>query len=1128
MAKKIIWDNSVRVLACLILWAIFLFPAIVRADSHRLIVELEDAPLARWGSQNPGVMSKGRLNFQQAETRSYLSAINARQDKVLTSMRTAVSGVRMATFRDEENRMREHRYSVLFNGFTIETNGEDINTVRERLKKVPGVKAVHPVKSYSPSMYKSLDLINAPALWQDPVIGGRLKAGKGIRVASMDTGVHRDAPMFDPAGFSYPADYPDGGLGLKANNNGKIIASRVYYRPGDPPAAGDLDPWPGSEGGSHGVHTAGTAVGNVVQADFFGSTFEISGVAPAAWVMSYKVFYQSMEGLSTFETPEGIAALEDMVRDGADVVNCSWGEGPFSTGGEYDPMDTALLNAWRAGLFVVMAAGNSGPYKGTTDYPSEEYISVAASTTGGSIVVGTIAIAGPLPVPEEDLKLEAGISDYGNVPSLGSRSRYFFKTAASVAPDNVTACEPFEGKPFEGLATVVKRGGCNFDDKVLNAHRAGADFVVIYNNNGENIFNLSCYMENCDEIGTFAVFTGESHGKTLESWYDRHKENSELVFDFTPYQLGNSPDEVAKFSSRGPGVGYTLKPDIMAPGVNILSQGYGPLAEGEERHLSFGQISGTSMAAPHIAGAAALLKQRYPLWSNGDIKSALMSTAKFMDIYTHDGKPAQPLDMGAGRVNLAKAVDPGVILTPPSLGFGIVEKTGEKTRSLSLRSILPEEKTYHVSTIYTGDGFDAVRPLDGFHVEPLSVTLPAFGTAAINVRFDGQGAAGDHQGYVLLESDTHRVHFPVWARVQEARGSGKKILLLDMDGSSFDENLEDYRRYYINALNSLEKTYDVLDVNPDAEGLQLPEAAVLAAYEAVLLFSGDSREETLVRGDLDRLMEYVNGGGLVIAMGQNMFSSVLSASSSFYTRFQVEVISDSLTEGHLPELPVIASEDVPPAFRGIFLDLREGGDGAANQRNMDAFSEGIVRYPGRTAAGNGYLVQVAKDLLTLEKPALIHPGIMVASSMGLEGINNDTGAMSREFFLRGIFSWALDQSDITIRDISGDYENHMEMSRFDLAYSSDTEGVEPVSVRWDMGDGKEYQGPYGSPMIGYVYEKCGPYTLRAEVVDSLGNHTIGSLDVNITRCLDKEEKPAPGSSSGSSSGCFIRELVAGF
>lgn len=1128
MQGKMEMKNCLRILVVLMLCVCFLFPSIVWAESKRLIVELEDAPLARWGSQNPGLMSKGRLNFEQAETRNYLSAIEARQDKVLSSMRRTVSGLRMATFRDEENRMREHRYSVLFNGFTVESNGEDADSLMERLKKVPGVKAVYPVRTYELSMYKSLDLINAPALWEDPLIGGRLKAGKGIRVASMDTGVHRDAPMFDPTGFSYPADYPDGGLGLKANNNGKIIASRVYYRPGDPPAAGDMDPWPGPEGDSHGVHTAGTAVGNPVQADVLGDSFKISGVAPGAWVMSYKVFYQSMEGLSTFENPEGIAALEDMVKDGADVVNCSWGDGPFSTGGDYDPLDTALLNAWRAGLFVVMSAGNSGPYKGTTDHPSEEYISVAASTTGGSIAGGSLSIAGPSPVPEEYLKLEAGISDYGNVPSLGSSSRYFFKTAASVAPDNVNACEPFEGRPFEGLATVVKRGGCNFDDKVLNAYRAGADFVVIYNNKGDDIFDLSCYMEDCDEIAAFAVFTGESHGKSLERWYDLHNEQSELIFNFTPFQLGNSPDEVADFSSRGPGVGYTLKPDIMAPGVNILSQGYGPLAAGEEKHLGFGQNSGTSMAAPHIAGAAAVLKQRHPLWSNKDIKSSLMSTAKFMDIYTHDGNPAQPLDMGAGRVDLTKALDPGVILDPPSLGFGIVENKGEKTLSLSLRSILPEEKTYHVSTIYTGDGFDAIRPLDDFHVEPLSVTLPAFGRASINVRFKGQGYVGDHQGYVLLESDTHRVHFPVWARVQEARGSGKKVLLLDMDGSSFDENFEDYRGYYINALNALEKTYDVLDINPDSENMQLPEAAILAAYEAVMLFSGDNNKETLVGGDLDRLMEYVNDGGFVISMGQNMFSSVLNDSSSLYSRFKVTVISESITEGNLPDLPVIASENVPPAFRGIFLDLKDGGDGAANQRNMDEFSEGILRYPGRTSAGNGYLMQVSKDMLTLEKPAVIHPGILVASALGLEGINNDTGAMSREIFLRGIFNWAFDTRDITIKDISADYENHMEMSRFEVEYSSDTEGVEPVSFRWDMGDESDFQGPYESPMIGFVYEKCGPYTLRAEVVNSFGNHTIGSLDVNITRCLDKEEQPVPKPSSGSSSGCFIRELVSGF
>ena len=207
----------------------------------------------------------------------------------------------------------------------------------------------------------------------------------------MDGGVHKDAPMMDGTGYEYPAGYAPNGLGLTANNNGKIIASRVYFRSWDPPAPGDENPWPGENGTSHGIHTASTAAGGCVDnVEYIGfSVGSMCGVAPKAYVMSYRVFYASVNGNESFYTAEGIAALEDIVKDGADVVQNSWGEGPITEGGEFDPIDQALINAVKAGVFVSMSAGNSGPGKGTGDHPSDDYINVAASTTSGTLAAGT-------------------------------------------------------------------------------------------------------------------------------------------------------------------------------------------------------------------------------------------------------------------------------------------------------------------------------------------------------------------------------------------------------------------------------------------------------------------------------------------------------------------------------------------------------------------------------------------------------------------------------------------------------------------------------------------------------------------------------------------------------------------
>ena len=137
-----------------------------------------------------------------------------------------------------------------------------------------------------------------------------------------------------------------------------------------------------------------------MQASFAGAPpVTISGVAPKAYVMSYRVFYDSITHDGSFYNTEGIKALEDIVIDGADVLNNSWGGGPGSIGGEFDALDTALINAVDAGIFVSMSNGNAGPDKGTGDHPSADYINVAASSTSGTYASGKFNVTAPEPVP---------------------------------------------------------------------------------------------------------------------------------------------------------------------------------------------------------------------------------------------------------------------------------------------------------------------------------------------------------------------------------------------------------------------------------------------------------------------------------------------------------------------------------------------------------------------------------------------------------------------------------------------------------------------------------------------------------------------------------------------------------
>ena len=168
--------------------------------------------------------------------------------------------------------------------------------------------------------------------------------------------------------------------------------------------------------------------------------------------------------------------------------------------------------------------------------------------------------------------------------------------------------------------------------------KAGATMFIVYNTaaGGDSLISMGPGAVG-DQVTIPGVFIGNTSGVGLHQWNAANPGTATLQLSTIAFQVGNEPDVIANFSSRGPSVGSGLKPDITAPGVNILAQGYAPGVEGEARHLGYGEASGTSMASPHVAGAGVLLKQMHPTWSPGWIKSALMSTSKYMDIY-HRGR----------------------------------------------------------------------------------------------------------------------------------------------------------------------------------------------------------------------------------------------------------------------------------------------------------------------------------------------------------------------------------------------------------------------------------------------------------------------------------------------------------
>ena len=200
-----------------------------------------------------------------------------------------------------------------------------------KVRRMTGVRAVVPDVPYRPLMYATPAQIGATEFWNQ--VGGQANAGRGVKVAIIDSGVYvtKDAagnyagnPCFNDAGYTMPAGYPKGDTRF---TNNKVIAARAYFRPSDPPTVGNDTPIQGPFASPHGTHVGGTVACNANTPAV--GPLTISGVAPAAYLMNYRIFYPSSSP-DGFENGNGwvveiVQAIEDAVADGADVLSNSWG-----------------------------------------------------------------------------------------------------------------------------------------------------------------------------------------------------------------------------------------------------------------------------------------------------------------------------------------------------------------------------------------------------------------------------------------------------------------------------------------------------------------------------------------------------------------------------------------------------------------------------------------------------------------------------------------------------------------------------------------------------------------------------------------------------------------------------------
>jgi uncharacterized membrane protein/subtilisin family serine protease len=465
--------------------------------------------------------------------------------------------------------------------------------------------------------------------------------GEGIIVGIIDTGINSGHPSFAAVGgdgYAHTNPYGSGNyVGYCVANpsfcNDKLIGAWALHPSSTNPEDAD----------GHGSHTASTVAGNLLQdavmvAPTASYTFDaVSGVAPHANIIAYQVCVPSCPTAST------TAAVNQAVIDGVDVTNysISGGTNPY-----VETTAVAFRNAVAAGVFPANSAGNSGPGAATVGHQGPWIMTVGASTHNRAILnfaVDLNSSNGPLP----DIMGQGPTAGYGPAALV----------YAGDAPYNNPLCNPFPAGTFSGQIVVCDRGVIGRVQKGANVLAGGGGGMILLND------APSAASLNDDTHVLPATHVSYADGLVLKAWMASGSGHTGRItggsVDYADYG-----DNMASFSSRGPagatvaGLANLIKPDVTAPGLNILAA----YNAGFSTPPEFNIISGTSMSSPHGAGAAALIRALHPSWTPAEVKSALMMTGITSVNKEDNTTPGDPFDYGAGRVNLTAAGDVGFVL----------------------------------------------------------------------------------------------------------------------------------------------------------------------------------------------------------------------------------------------------------------------------------------------------------------------------------------------------------------------------------------------------------------------------------------------------------------------------------
>ncbi|WP_339158864.1 S8 family serine peptidase [Paenibacillus sp. FSL W8-0186] len=745
----------------------------IDTSSHnkvRVIVQLEGQPAA------VGKYA-ARMGIRSLAAEATESAVHYEQQDFLNEVKD--QGIDLQV---------NYQYNTVLNGFEITIPANEIPSLAE----IPGVKSIQENSTWYALPIASATAVDAINYDDTPLkqIGADAAwakglTGKGLKVGVVDTGVDYTHPDLKDA---YKGGYDS------------------FYNDNDPyeeiPLTSAEDPYGTGYGGTaHGTHVAGILVGRAANTS---ANITQKGVAYEADLYAYKVLGRD---LTDPETASGTSAqvidgIERAVKDGMDVINLSLGSDAEKNVNSPDAI--AINNAVLSGIIVVSANGNAGPGQYSMGSPatSQLGIAVGAVTSDSKIYsvhldaalvdhTGTAANGTPVSVTVATYSLSAPRA-IGWESGKENFAQILGDDPYEVVYVGLGSLSDYANKDVAGKVVLASRGKLTFTEKVIYAGISGAKAIVIFNgvNDGDDADLDPPNADRDDYIDTtlgdnpLFIPTFDMKGAEGRELVKAMMENPDLALQFTfgtDYQpLISKGDTLASFSSWGPNAdaNLSIKPDVMAPGVNILSTypAYGKSDPNASYDQAYLRNNGTSMSTPYVSGLALLLKQQHPDWTPFDIRAALANTA---DVIRDENNDLYDVyQQGAGRVNASKAtstpallqaLEPITILDTnyspknvinynSSASFGIIAPGGVAAKNLQLKNTADYDVAYEASIAWHDAGSGVDVTLD-------KTTITAAAKSASVIRLDltvaDDAKEGFYQGQInLVSAGKPDLHLP--------------------------------------------------------------------------------------------------------------------------------------------------------------------------------------------------------------------------------------------------------------------------------------------------------------------------------------------------------------------------------